>query len=262
MKLKNLIPFVLILSLSIGCESDDGNAPTTDFSYMPLQLQNNWRYDVTTGSNTENDDLEVTAQTGQSYELSSTPDPANTLMSTILTSGSLRETEGKLIGSGSVDFSIEGFEGLSFTIDNGVLFDQNARAGIELFSIAEMTTQTVQGYDLDINYTVRSVQQADVSMMTVNGVSYTDVIHSQVIINASISTEVSVGGFTTNVNLLNPQDIITIDNYWARDTGLIKSDNQLDYELEDFSAFGLALPVPQSGDVLTVQSLTAFMLQS
>jgi hypothetical protein len=65
--------------------------------------------------------------------------------------------------------------------------------------------------------------------------------------------------FTQQVPLLTPQDVIVIDNYWAKDIGLIKSENQLDYMLEDFSSLGV-LPVPQSAQILTVQSLTGFTL--
>jgi hypothetical protein len=127
--------------------------------------------------------------------------------------------------------------------------------GRELYSTTGSTTQTVQGFDLDINYEVTTVQQADIAQMTVEGMSYTEVIHSQLIINASITTAV----FTQQVPLLTPQDVIVIDNYWAKDIGLIKSENQLDYMLEDFSSLGV-LPVPQSAQILTVQSLTGFTL--
>jgi len=73
--------------------------------------------------------------------------------------------------------------------------------------------------------------------MTVEGMSYTEVIHSQLIINASITTDLSIAGFTQQVPLLQSQDVVVIDNYWAKDIGLIKSENQLDYMLEDFFFF-------------------------
>jgi hypothetical protein len=96
--------------------------------------------------------------------------------------------------------------------------------------------------------------------MSVNGTAYTDVIHSQLLITASITTDITIVGFTQEIPLLAPQEVIVIDNYWAKDIGLIKSDSQLDYSLEDFSALGVTLPVPQSASILTEQDLTAYTI--
>lgn len=255
---------VFCLISLVSCDSNDdtdsSNGNNTDFSYFPLAIANNWDFDVVTGTDTSSESLSVASVTGNEYSLTANPATPVGFMTRILSGGALKAESGKLIGNGTIDFGFQGLNNFNVTITNGTLYDQNASANTELYSTTGSTTQTVQSFDLDINYEVTTVQQDAIAQMTVEGMSYTEVIHSQLIINASITTDVSIAGFTQQVPLLAPQNVIVIDNYWAKDIGLIKSENQLDYMLEDFSSLGVALPVPQSAQILTVQSLTDFTL--
>lgn len=160
-----------------------------------------------------------------------------------------------MIGNGTVDFGIQGLDNLTLEITDGIMYDQNANPDTELYTTSGTSTQIIQAYDLDISYEITTVQLASVAQMNVNGTNYTDVIHSQLIINAAIGTVILVP-----IPLLSAQDVIVIDNYWAKDVGLIKSDTQLDYTLEDLSFLGAVLPVPQSASILTEQDLTAYSI--
>lgn len=257
---KIILTFCLISLVSCDPGDENSGSSNTDFSYFPLVVSNNWDYDVVTGTDTSSESLSVASVSGNEYSLTANPTMPVGFMTRILSGGVLKAESGKLIGNGTIDFGIQGLNNFNVTITNGTLYDQNASADEVLYRTNGSTTQTVQTYDLDINYEVTTVQQAAIAQMTVEGMSYTEVIHSQLIINASITTDISIAGFTQQVPLLTPQDVIVIDNYWAKDIGLIKSENQLDYTLQDFSSFGLALPVPQSAQILTVQSLTGFTL--
>jgi hypothetical protein len=253
------ILFAICLISIVSCDSsdDEGSVSNNDFKYLPLTVNNSWDYEITTGTDTSTETLSVDSVSGQEYTCTSNPTAAVGFMTRILTSGNLKAESGKLIGNGTVDFGIQGLDNFNVTITDGTLYDQNANARTVLYSTNGSTTQTVQGFDLDINYEAKTIQQASVSQMTVEGVTYTDVIHSQLIINATITTDITIV-VTQQVPLLNSQDIIVIDNYWSKDIGLIKSNNQIDYTLEDFSSFGIALPVPQSASILTEQNLTSF----
>lgn len=248
-----MIAFMCIVLAS--CTSDD-EAPATSFSYLPLTVNNSWNYDVTTGNLTTMDMLTVASVNGSRYTLSSNPAPASGVMTNFLTSGELNQDGGKLVLNGSFSLANLGFGNFSVDIVNGIINDQNAQNGRETFTTSGTFSETVQGFTLAINYTAKNIQKADIASMTVNGTTYNNVEHSQLIINANVVSPITVVGITQNITLLRPQDVIVIDNYWARDIGLIKSDNQLDYELEDFSAFGINLPIPQAANILSVQTLT------
>lgn len=253
------VTLVIIACITIiACTSSDDGGSNTNNSYLALAINNSWDYDVATGMNTLNDNLEVTAVSGSSYTLSSNPAVPAGIMTGVLSSGELTATNGQLIGNGTIGFDFQGVADFSINIVDGILYDQNASNNSELYRTSGVFTETIDTYDLDVNYTVTTVQLANVASMTVPAGTFTDVLHSQLIINVSIGTEVSIGPITQTINLLQPQNVIVVDNYWAQDIGLIKSDNQLDYTLEDFSAIGVNLPVPQSASVLTTQDLTAY----
>ncbi|WP_438961350.1 type IV pilin protein [Nonlabens sp.] len=252
---------ILTAAISIvACTSsdDNGSGNNTNFSYLPLTINNSWDYDVATGQNVLNDNLEVTAVTGNDYTLTATPVAPAGIMTGVLSSGELTASNGQLIGNGTIGFDFQGVGDFSIDITNGVLYDQNASNGSELFTTSGVFTETINNYDLDINYKATTKQLANEPSITVAAGTFTDVLHSQLIIEVSISSEISIGPITQTITLLQAQDVIVVDNYWAQDIGLIKSDNQLDYELEDFSALGVNLPVPQSASVLTTQDLTAY----
>lgn len=255
--MKKIVLFIATVALLISCGGDDDSSNgTANLDYLPLTVGNNWDYEVVTGTITLNDNLEVTSESNGSYTLTSTPDPANGLMTGFLSSGELSKDPGRLLINGSLGFNFQGVGDFSIDVMNGPIYDQNANPNQEIFSTSGTFNETIDGLDLDINYTATNIQLANEPSITVPAGTYTDVIHSQTIINVTISTDIEILGLTQTITLLDPQDVIVIDNYWAENVGLIKSDNQLEYELEDFSGLGFNLPLPQSADVLTVQSLT------
>ena len=257
--MKKLLYLALISVSLISCGSDDdsGNSDT-NFIYLPLSINNSWDYDVTTGTTVANDNLMVSSENNGSFELTATPDPANGLMSNFLSSGQLSLEDGKLLVNGNLGFDFQGLSGFDITVTDAPVYDQNAGANEEIYTTSGTFTETVDGIDLDINYTATNIQLADEPSITVAAGTFNDVLHSQTIVNVSISTEITVLGITQTIQLLDPedQDVIVVDNYWARDVGLIRSDNQLDYNLGSFP--GINLPFPQSANILTTQELTAY----
>lgn len=258
MKNTKYITICLIAAITIAACTKEENGTNTNFSFLPLAVNNNWNYDVTIGTTAATDMLTVATASGTTYTLTANPNPANGVMTNLLTSGDINENQGQLIINGAFSLSDLGLGDFDINIVNGVLNDQNATNGAETFSTSGMFSQTVQNFPLVINYTAKNFQRADVASKTVNGVTYTNVEHSQLVINASIVSPITIAGITQNITLMRAQDVIVIDNFWAQDIGLIQSDNELDYMLEDFSAFGIALPVPQAANILSVQALTSY----
>ncbi|GAL01378.1 hypothetical protein JCM19314_822 [Nonlabens ulvanivorans] len=254
------IALICIASVAvISCtESDDTGRSNDNFSYLPLATNNTWTYDVATGTDSSSDELTVSSVSGSNYTLTANPAVPAGLMTGVLSSGELTAANGQLIGNGTIGFDFQGVGDFSIDIVDGILYDQNANDNEELYTTSGTFTETVDGYDLDINYVVSTKQLADESSITVPAGTFTDLLHSQLIINVSISTDIAIGPISQTITLLDAQDVIVVDNYWAQDVGLVKSDNQLDYMLEDFSSLGVNLPVPQSASVLTTQDLTIY----
>ncbi len=253
------ILFLMVAALLFtGCDSDDSGGTQTDFQYLPLSVNNTWDYNVTTEGSTLNDRLEVVSASANSFQLEATPTVPNAIMTNVLSNGALTTSNGKLMGTGALDFNFLGLENLNINVQNAALYDQNAAVNTTLFTTMGSSTQSLQGFNLEIEYTATTIQQEDVASMAVNGMTYNDVIHSQLIINAKIGSPLTVSGFTTVVSVMPAQDVFIVDNYWAKDVGLIKSDSQFSYQLADLSAFQIPLPFPENNEVLTVQTLTSF----
>lgn len=258
--MKKIFLSILALVSIIACTSEDADVSDTNFNYLPSTLGTTWQYDVSTGTNVNQDQLEVTSENGNSFELSATPAISNGFMTGILSSGTLTRADGQLTINGVLGFNFPGVGDYTIDLTDAVVYDQNASSGSTIYETSGTFSQTIQGLNLDINYTVNSIQKSDVASVTVPLGTYENVINSELIINLSITTEITILGIPQTITLLVPQDVIVVDNFWAREIGLIKSDNQLEYELADFSGLGINLPLPQSANILTVQECTSAII--
>lgn len=256
--MKKIVLFIATAALLISCGGDDDSSNgTVNLDYLPLAVNNSWDYDVVTGNVTVNDNLEVTSESGGTFMLTATPDPANGLMTGFLASGELSQDPGRLLIDGSLGFDFQGLADLSIDVQNAAVYDQNASANQEIFTTSGTFNETINGIDLIIDFTATNIQLANEPSISVPAGTYTDVLHTQLIVNLNISLDLLI-----SVPLLDPenQDVIVVDNYWAEDVGLIKSDTQLEYNLRDLSSLpgGISIPLPQSANILTEQSLASF----
>jgi hypothetical protein len=257
LKLISRIAFSLTTLIFISCGDDDEGLPPepiTNFEYMPLEQGNNWQYEVETGNMQSLEEMRVERQTGEDYEMESDQQNPEGLMTNVMTGGTLTISDNRLLSSGSFIFDFQGVQDLNIDITDAPLYDQNQRSGTLLYTKPFFVERVIQNFDTDIEYSVSTVQLGDIASLEVNGTNYDNVIHSQLIINARIGTVLG----STTVNLLEPQNIIIVDNFWAENVGLIKSDTTFSYQLEDLSGFNIDLMVPQAATILTTQDLLSF----
>ncbi|MGB3592329.1 MAG: hypothetical protein WBA16_11655 [Nonlabens sp.] len=256
---------LILLSLFFAsCGSDDDvntiNEPITDFNYMPLTAGSNWEYDVATGNDRDTEEMTVTQGNASNASLAANTSSPDAFMITVLTAGTLRRVDGRLLGNGNVTFDFQGLSDLNLDIQNGALYDQNAPNGTVLFNVANAEPQVIDGFNVQVSYGVSTVQLEDLATLTVNGESYDNVIHTQLLVSAAVTTVVTASGVATVVDIMVPQNILTIDNYWAENVGLISSSNRFKYQLEDLGAFGVDLSIPQAVDITTTQDLAQFTI--
>ncbi len=259
----SIFPQVLIMSfiaLFASCGSDDDEGePLTSFEYMPLTEGNTWNYEVATGSDSSMEEMRVEEEdeASSTYELeSNVADPAG-VMTSVLTAGTLRLDNNRLLATGSSTFDFQGLQDLEVTVENAPLYDQNMPNGSMLFTASFSDQRVIENFDTNIDYSINIFQLADIPSLEVEGETYSNVIQSLLTINARISTP--LGG--SAVDFLAAQDVIVVTNYWAEGVGLIRSDSQFSYTLEDLSQFNVNLPIPQSASILTTQNLLDFNVQ-
>ncbi len=252
----------------------DGNGDGTDdpmtSDYFPLATDNRWNYSVAIEDRVNSENFNrndsfytsgMTTVNGLPYFTLLAEQPAAATMTNIFHDSSVRSAEERLTISGNISFPAEGLEDFIIELSDVLLYDKNVAAGNEISSFSNTYEQTLDGgITLEFRYTVRSLQGEIITNTMVAGTSYDDVISSSLIIDLRIIASGSINGIPVTVDLLRPKDVLVIENLYADQVGLISSTTTLDYQLEDFSSFGVNLPYNETVNVVSFQELTSAVL--
>lgn len=278
--MKFLKPTTLLLFCLLlwNCSEDDTSSedtPNETFTgnFFPLTTNNEWRYEVNNTDNdtntteTNEDVLTVESESSNGFTLTANDGTvAYGTMSNILTTGELTRTETTLATNGSLSLPIDG---LDFSIDfnNALLYDTQASLNTELSSQTDSFTQDLQGFPITITYELTSTQLENLSDLSVLNTNYDTVTSANITLRLSVSTNVTVGGFTQTLSLIDMQDVMSVDAFYAKNVGLISADAQIGYTLNANTLALLELAgieltnLPTSMSVTNTQELTTYTLQ-
>ena len=278
--MKFLKPTTLLLFCLLlwNCSEDDTSSedtPNETFTgnFFPLTTNNEWRYEVNNTDNdtntteTNEDVLTVESESSNGFTLTANNGTvAYGTMSNILTTGELTRTETTLATNGSLSLPIDG---LDFSIDfnNALLYDTQASLNTELSSQTDSFTQDLQGFPITITYELTSTQLENLNNLSVLNTNYDTVTSANITLRLSVSTTVTVGGFTQTLSLIDMQDVMSVDAFYAKNVGLISADAQIGYTLNANTLTLLELAgieltnLPTSMSVTNTQKLTTYALQ-
>ena len=278
--MKFLKPTTLLLFCLLlwNCSEDDTSSedtPNETFTgnFFPLTTNNEWRYEVNNTDNdtntteTNEDVLTVESESSNGFTLTANNGTvAYGTMSNILTTGELTRTETTLATNGSLSLPING---LDFSIDfnNALLYDTQASLNTELSSQTDSFTQDLQGFPITITYELTSTQLENLDNLSVLNTNYDTVTSANITLRLSVSTTVTVGGFTQTLSLIDMQDVMSVDAFYAKNVGLISADAQIGYTLNANTLALLELAgieltnLPTSMSVTNTQKLTTYALQ-
>ena len=278
--MKFLKPTTLLLFCLLlwNCSEDDTSSedtPNETFTgnFFPLTTNNEWRYEVNNTDNdtntteTNEDVLTVESESSNGFTLTANDGTvAYGTMSNILTTGELTRTETTLATNGSLSLPING---LDFSIDfnNALLYDTQASLNTELSSQTDSFTQDLQGFPITITYELTSTQLENLNNLSVLNTNYDTVTSANITLRLSVSTTVTVGGFTQTLSLIDMQDVMSVDAFYAKNVGLISADAQIGYTLNANTLTLLELAgieltnLPTSMSVTNTQELTTYTLQ-
>lgn len=278
--MKFLKPTTLLLFCLLlwNCSEDDTSSedtPNDTFTgnFFPLTTNNEWRYEVNNTDNdtntteTNEDVLTVESESSNGFTLTANDGTvAYGTMSNILTTGELTRTETTLATNGSLSLPIDG---LDFSIDfnNALLYDTQASLNTELSSQTDSFTQDLQGFPITITYELTSTQLENLGNLSVLNTNYDTVTSANITLRLSVSTTLTVGGFTQTLSLIDMQDVMSVDAFYAKNVGLISADAQIGYTLNANTLALLELAgieltnLPTSMSVTNTQELTTYTLQ-
>ena len=272
--------YLFLLVIAFGCSGDDdgmgngdGNGDgsgdgdsngTTFENYFPLTQNNSWEYNVNTTDDqgtpptTSTDVITAVGTTMINnltyFDLDANAEATGT-MTGLLTENFIRKNEGKYHMEGEIllELSALGGQDVSIALNDLLILDESATSGSILGTVSGTTTQTIQTFDVTIDYELRTVQQGTFATHSVdNGaITYDNVIKSQIIVEATVSTVIS----SIPVTILPSQDVLTIDNYYAKDIGLVDSNSVFTYTLNQLP---IDLGIPDSVTSTTTQELSTY----
>ena len=249
---KTILPALLFGLFMVSCTTDDaGDDIASANNYLELNAGNYWAYDITGTTLSGRDSLYVANDTvidGNGYKKLKARAISTGFYSTTLHNNSVRKLNSSLVMSGSTGLNLGAVLPVNIVLDDFIIFRENADAGAQLSLLTDTSTQTFEGYPLNLEYSLKTVAgETLATYSSPNGDSYSDVKSVTLTLNIAISTTINVLGFDVDIPIMNSQDVITSTHYYAKNIGMVYANTTISYDLEDFSQAGFELPIPDSG---------------
>lgn len=247
MKIIKTLSFVAVLSfLFYGCPSDtEPTSPaTTYYDYLPLANDNYWNYTNTVESTSaiSADSLyiigNVTVNSNSYFDFEANAD-ATGIYTLFMKDINIRKDNHNYLANGVFTINL-GSSPINIAINDEVMLTDGASAGMQLSSINDTQTQTINGIPLTFYTTLKTEVVTTNANQVIDGISYENTITTRTTLSMKIDAAIS--GFT--VTAMTQQDVMVMDNVYADQKGMVLSEVNIEYHLEDFSSYGIDLGIP------------------
>jgi hypothetical protein len=248
---------LLLFSLFIlSCSSDDSSDPVIDSDvstgdYFPLSNNNYWVYDVQgTMPSAVSDSIYISGDinfNGNTYKQFKMDEMPFGFLSSAINNNGVRKSGDRLLLSGSAMISfIQDFP-MSIQLQDFTILNESAANGQVIGTTSGTVPYPYGDYTFNFNYTLTSTSMGDIATYTApNGEVYTNVKAVKTTLGLTVNTIIDAGVTTFPVNIMQPQDVVVSTRYFAEGVGIVHSNTDIHYELENFAQFGITLPLPQT----------------
>lgn len=251
--MKNLyLIFALIFLGLTSCSTNDNDANDAEGVFLPLTANSAWVYDVNIDSQTfGRDSLFVDGEQiidGKTYQKLSTKELSTGFYTSTLSGNNIRKDSDKLRLTGSTGLGISEFLPINIALSDFVIFKENASNNTELDAITGTIEQDLQSLPLKIEYSLKTFFKESLSTFSVPGKqTYNNVKVMKVVANIKVTTRYLIPVINTpiTISIINPQDVVVSTQYYAEGIGMIYAKSEVNLVIEDFSNFGIELPIPQ-----------------
>jgi hypothetical protein len=267
--------FLLIPFLIISCNSEDSSADLNDSldgisaTALPLNQSNYWVYKVKNNATANapvtwtRDSLYVSNDTlinSIVHKKIKSLNLATGFYSGTLNNNGLRIDGSSVKISGSVNFSAGLPTSLAFAVNDFIILKENAATGDELSSTNGTFVQDLNGIPLTFTYTLKSISNGTQSSLSSNGITYSNIYKTKVILNLKISTFQSVPGFPLPIEIpiMAAQDVLVSNQYYSKNIGMVYNLTNISYTLNSLP--NITLPIPQSGSQTQEEFLDIYVV--
>ncbi len=229
--------------MSCSNDYDDNLNNQTSFE-LPITIGNYWVYDIDTDGTISKDSLFISKDTiigSTTYKKFETENNTATgFYSSSLKNNGVRESQKELLLTG--DLSLGNGQlpiNLDLSLVDFIIFKANASNNETLSTKTGVINQTVSGFPITINYTLKSIAGENIAQFTSpNTDVYNDVKVTKVILNVTIST-VYAG---INLPIITNQDVLTSLQYIAGGIGVVHTNTTISYSISQLIADQLGVP--------------------
>ena len=279
-----LKPIIFLFALIIfSCSNEtfeEGDDPTP-LNYTPNTLGDYWIYDVESTSAdtpkmnfTGSDSLYIATSTSNAftYQVNNGMDALGS-MNAILVNGNLSKTTTTLKYTGTLDLPIDIPIDIPLTQNSTVndfkIIDLDAANGETLSNFSNSFSETIdiQGtvIPVEISYSLSTRKENFYATTSVNGTTYTNVYEATLKLNLSVTGTLTLFGFTQTIEVIQPQDVLSIRYYFGGDVGLLRAESTQEFQL-DAALIALiqqsagTIDIPTSATTTSVEELNNYSL--
>lgn len=274
-----LLLFVLSVIFSCSNETyDEGDDLDPDpLNYTPSTLGDYWIYDVeSTSTDTPSmnfsgsDSLYIVTSIANSftYQVDNSMEALGT-MNSLLVNGSLSSSATTLKYSGTIEIPLDIPLTQMPAINDLTILDLDAANGDVLSSMSDSFSETlnIQGtmVPIEINYDLSTTKENFYSTTSVNGVTYTNVYEAVLKINLSTTGTIVFLGSSQTINIIQPQDVVTVRYYYGGDIGLLRAETTQGFQLSSeaillIQQLGANGTIATSSTTMSVEELKSYMV--
>lgn len=244
-------------------ENQDING-SVPLDYFPNTVSDYWIYDVESTSSdtptmnfTGSDSLYIAASTANSFSYeANNGGVALGSMNTLLVNGSLSKTTTSLKYTGSLDLPIDISLTQSPEINELTIIDLDASNGEVLSNLTDNFSETIdiQGtaVPIEISYDLTTEKENFYESTSLNGTTYSNVYEATLKLNISVTGTVTLFGASQTINIIQPQDVLTIRYFYVGNIGLVRAETTQMFQLSN--EFILLIQQLDSTGTLTTSS--------
>lgn len=233
---------------------DNGNDTEDNIQYVDLEIGNYWTFDTETDiDQTEMTDMQIgrdslyiastLTQNGNTYYDFEASTESTGFMTNLFVNNDARSQDGKLYINGNFELDLTALGGnINYIpLSDVILLDNYAENNSTLSTANGTLMDNIQTFPLTINYNLETLQKETLNNFTVNSVDFSEVIKSEIKITITIVTEITIGGIPFPLTVVDNQEAYLITNYYARDIGLIQSDVDFSFTIDNTIATQLGI---------------------
>ena len=262
---KIVLSAVFITLFFCSCRNESvelENGTTSANIYLPLSAGNFWTYKVI-GIAATRDSLFVQKDTtirGTNYKKMSTKVIPNGFFCSGLNGNSVRKNNDKILISGKSNLGFISNLPLNVELLDFVVFKEVTNANEEIDSKSGTIEQTISGFPLKIEYTLKTIGLTPLTGFTTSeGKTFADVKPIKAIATVKISYTGTIAGVPISVPILNSQDVVTSIQYFAKNKGVVYAKTVVSYQLQPLPP-GVNLGIPTSGNETQEEFLDTFLI--